>query len=235
MAMSNKSINTVNTAQEVASFLRQTAKTPAVRLGNAQGRLLFAMDATASREHTWQIARKLQSDMFTQASLLGGLDIQLIYFRGYGECKSSPWVNQPKVLHRFMAGVYCEAGTTQIERVLQHALRETRDKSIHALAYVGDCIEENIDQLGKLGGELRLLDVPLFIFQEGNDPIASSGFAQLARVNGGVHCRFNTNSAEDLGQLLNAAAIYAAGGKSALRQFSLTQSASVQALLEPLK
>ena len=225
----------VDTRREVDHFLRQAAKTPAVRPNDAPGRLLFALDATASREHTWQLARKLQSDMFARVGLLGGLDIQLVYFRGYGECQSSPWVNQPAALHRFMADVYCEAGATQIERVLKHTLREARDKPIQASVYVGDCIEENIDRLGQLGGELQLLGVPLFIFQEGDDPIASSGFAQLARVSGGAHCRFDADSAEQLGQLLNAVAIYAAGGKSALRQFSLTQSRSVSALLEQLK
>jgi hypothetical protein len=173
--------------------------------------------------------------MFTQVSSVGGLDIQLMYFRGYGECKSSPWVGDPDTLHRFMSSVRCEAGTTQIDRVLKHALSETRKKPVHALVYVGDSMEENIDTLGKLAGELRLLNVPVFIFQEGDDPAASGGFAQLARVNGGVHCRFDSNSAQQLGQLLNAAAIYAAGGKKALQQFSLVQSTQVQALLDQLK
>lgn len=233
--MSDKSLRPGSATHSVDSFLKKVHSAPPVRRNSSQGRLLFALDATASREPTWQLARKLQSDMFTQVSKIGGLDIQLMYFRGYGECKASPWVDNPDMLHRFMSSVRCEAGMTQIDRVLKHALKETRKKPVHAVVYVGDCMEENIDHLGKLAGELRLLNVPLFIFQEGNDPVASSGFAQLASVNGGAHCRFDGNSTQQLGRLLNAAAIYAAGGRTALQQFSLTQSTQVQALLNQLK
>ncbi len=233
--MSDKFLRPESATQSVDSFLKKVHSAPPVRRDSSQGRLLFALDATASREPTWHLARKLQSDMFTQVSVIGGLDVQLMYFRGYGECKSSPWVDNPDSLHRFMSSVRCEAGMTQIGRVLKHAIAETRKKPVHALVYVGDCMEENIDHLGKLAGELRLLNVPLFIFQEGDEPVASSGFAQLASVNGGAHCRFDSNSTQQLGRLLNAAAIYAAGGRKALQQFSLTQSTQVQALLNQLK
>ena len=100
------------------------------------------------------------------------------------------------------------------------------------MVYVGDCIEESIDLLGVSAGELRLHNLPLFIFQEGNEPLATQGFAQLAKISGGAHCRFDHSSAEQLGALLNAAAIYATGGVSALKQYSLTQSAPVIALLK---
>ena len=233
--MPDKSLQSSGKTTSVDSFLKQVESAPPVKRNSDQGRLIFAMDATASREHTWESARRLQSDMFTKASLVGGLDIQLMFFRGYGECKSSPWVSDPDVLHRFMKSVRCEAGTTQIERVLKHALKEARKKPVHALAYVGDCLEENIDTLGKLAGELQLLNAPLFIFQEGYEPIASAGFAQLAKVSGGVHCRFDINSADQLGKLLNAAAVYASGGKRAVQQYSLTQDKQIQALLEQLK
>lgn len=233
--MPDKSLRTNSTARHIDSFLTQLASAPPVKRNSTQSRLMFAMDATASREHTWHLARKLQSDMFVQASLIGGLDIQLVYFRGYAECKSSPWVAQADTLHRFMSSVRCEAGATQIERVLKHALQATQKKPVNAVVYVGDCIEENIDRLGKLAGELRLLNAPLFIFQEGRDPVASSGFAQLAKVSGGVHCQFDSSSAGQLGQLLNAAALYATGGKQALQQFSLSQNSPIQALLKQLK
>ncbi len=233
--MPDKSLRPGSATRGVDGFLKKVNSAPPVRRNSSQGRLLFALDATASREPTWHLARKLQCDMFTRASTIGGLDIQLMYFRGYGECKSSPWVGDPDTLHRFMSSVRCEAGMTQIDRVLKHALKETRKKAVHALVYVGDCMEENIDFLGKLAGELRLLNVPLFIFQEGNDPVATSGFAQLARVNGGVHCNFDANSARQLGELLNAAAIFAAGGKKALRELGPGQSTRVQALLDQLK
>ena len=238
--MTQSSPSTSKQRQDIDQFLQRVARAPAVNRNSQQGRLIFAMDATASRKHTWDSARRLQSDMFTQASQLNtgegnGLDIRLIFFRGYGECKSSAWINNPDTLHRLMKSVHCLAGSTQIERVLLHAIAEAQQQDVQALVYVGDCIEENIDRLGRLAGELSLLKVQLFIFQEGNDPDAHRGFAQLARISGGVHCRFAPHSAEQLGTLLNAAALFATGGKQAVQRYSVTQSAAVKTMLQQIK
>src|SRR5262249_55716510 len=51
-------------------------------------RIIFAMDATASREATWEMASKLHREM---GAVLGNLNLQLVFFRG-GECKASRWV-----------------------------------------------------------------------------------------------------------------------------------------------
>ena len=45
-----------------------------------------------SRQPTWDTACTLQADMFREAAAIGGLDIQLVYFRGLGECRASGWV-----------------------------------------------------------------------------------------------------------------------------------------------
>ena len=68
------------------------ALTPAPTPAGERGRLIFAMDATASREPTWDHACHIQGEMFRETQALGGLEIQLIYYRGFGECKASPWV-----------------------------------------------------------------------------------------------------------------------------------------------
>src|SRR3546814_950490 len=79
---------------EVDAFLRKLADTPAPGPagGDKRGRLIFAMDATASREPTWDRASHLQAEMFKETEVLGGLEVQLVYYRGFGECKASPWV-----------------------------------------------------------------------------------------------------------------------------------------------
>ena len=41
----------------------------------ASGRLLFAMDATASREHAWDMACQIQADMFMSTQEIGSLEI----------------------------------------------------------------------------------------------------------------------------------------------------------------
>ncbi len=207
--------------------------------GSAAGRLIFAMDATASRAPTWDRACQLQGDMFTRCEALGGLDVQLVYYRGHGECRASRWHSEPASLLRAMTAVQCRAGATQIGRVLRHTVAEARAGGeaapVAALVFVGDCCEESPESLAAAAGELRLLGVPAFVFQEGADPLASRSFAQIARLSGGAHCQFDAGSAAQLGALLNAAAVYASGGAAALDDYARLQSdARVRALLAQL-
>ena len=169
-------------SDDVSSFLAKVAATPVVRSAGGRGRLLFAMDATASREPSWDQACHLQAEMFHATDGLGGLEVQLVFFRGYGECKSSPWVSTSDDLVRRMTKVRCLGGRTQIRKVLRHTMRETDEKKVNALVYVGDCFEEDIDQVCDVAGELGVRGVPAFLFQEANDPIATGAFKQLSLI-----------------------------------------------------
>src|SRR3546814_394939 len=195
---------------EVDVFLRRLAATPAPGRSAgpdgslARGRLIFAMDATASREPTWDRASHLQAEMFKETEALGGLDVQLIYYRGFGECRASPWVSESAKLLRFMTGVFCLAGRTQIGKVLQRAAKETRQRKVSALVFVGDAMEEELDHLGHLAGELGLLGVPCFMFHEGSDAVARRAFQQIARLSGGAFCTFDSASARQPRELLAA-------------------------------
>ncbi len=204
---------------DVAAFIEKVARAPAVHTPEGRGRLIFAMDATASREPTWDRACHIQSEMFAETENLGGLEVQLVFYRGFGECKSSKWVNSPAGLVRSMTAVRCLGGRTQIGKVLDHAIRETGQKKVNALVFVGDAIEEEIDKLCHTAGELGLLGVPMFIFHEGDDPLARNGFEQMARLTGGACCRFDAASAHQLRELLEAVAVYAAGGIRALEDY----------------
>ncbi len=223
------------TAHEVADFVKQMrAMAPAAGVG--RGRLLFAMDATMSRQPTWDMALGLQADMFHTVKTVGTLDVQLIYFRGAGECRSSKWVSDPATLARLMTTVRCAGGFTQIGKVLSHARLETAVRRISALVYVGDCMEEQIDDLCGRAGELALLGVPVFLFQEGNDGQAERAFREIARLTRGAYCRFDHGSASQLRDLLTAVAMYAAGGRKALEKLSLSGgSASARHLLTQMK
>lgn len=200
----------------VEAFLRQVQAMPAVRPATGRGRLIFALDATASREATWDRACRLQGEMFETAAALGGLDVQLVFYRGFDECKASRWLGTAAALHRAMRGVSCVGGETQIARVLTHALKEARAEKVNALVFVGDAMEEKVDELSRLAGELGLLGVPAFIFHEGGDRTAALAFRQIAKLSGGAYCPFDAASAEQLRQLLGAVAAYAAGGRRAL-------------------
>jgi hypothetical protein len=218
----------------VAAFLRKVAATPGRRPGDPGGRLVFALDATASRQPTWDQACQIQGEMFRATAALGGLQIQLCYYRGMGEFDAGPWLSATEPLLRRMTGVYCLGGTTQIARLMSHVLTETRRRRVDALVFVGDCMEEDLDRLCVLAGELRLLKLPMFLFQEGHDATAGAAFARLAALSGGAHCRFDAGSAGQLRDLLSAVAVYAAGGRRALEAFGHRQGGEVLALTRQL-
>src|SRR5438067_3461398 len=200
---------------EVDSFLDQVRRMPAVRPAGGRGRLVFSLDATASRQPSWDRACRIQGEMFEATAGLGGLDVKLVFYRGFNECKASRWFASAADLHRAMRSVSCLGGETQIERVLDHAIAEARKERVGALVFVGDAMEESVDRLCRLAGELGLLGVPVFIFHEGRDPVAASAFQQIAKLSRGAYLSFDLASAERLKELLGAIAVYAAGGHRA--------------------
>lgn len=214
----------------VAAFLAE-ARTMAPPAGTAgRGRLVFALDATMSRQPTWDTAQRLQAEMFDEAGKVGSLDIQLVYFRGYGECRASRWVSDPKGLRDLMTGIDCRGGHTQIGKVLTHARREFQKNKVAVVVYIGDAMEEAIDDSAAKAGELGLLGVKLFMFQEGKDAVAERAFREMARLSGGAYARFDPNAAGELAQLLRAAAVYAAGGIKALQKSAAASPLLLQQL-----
>jgi len=201
---------------EVSAFVRRMREL-APATGTGRGRLIFAMDATMSRQPTWDMALAQQAEMFRAVKAVGGLDVQLVYFRGAGECRASKWVFDADALAQLMARVSCAGGYTQIGKVLSHVKREAGMRPVNALVYVGDCMEEEIDDLCGRAGELALLRVPVFLFQEGGEARAETAFREIARLTKGAYCRFDAGSAAQLKDLLSAVAVYAAGGQKALK------------------
>ncbi|MFM8681358.1 MAG: VWA domain-containing protein [Alphaproteobacteria bacterium] len=159
----------------VADVLAKAKALPVLRAGGPAGRLVFALDATASREPLWEQARAVQGEMFAAAQGAGGLEIQLAWYRGLGEFHASPFVSRTEELLARMREVTCAAGETQVARVLAHGAGETRRRRIGALVFVGDAMEENVDALAARAGELGILGVPCFMFLEGADPVARAG------------------------------------------------------------
>jgi len=231
--MTDKSKNlTPSSHSDIDAFLKKAAKLPQSTVDGKKGRLIFAIDATASREATWDHACHLQANMFVETAQMGGLHIQLCYYRGFSEFKTSPWVSNSDELLRYMSAVSCLGGHTQIGKILKHAVLETKQNKINAVVFVGDCLEENIDDLSHTAGELALLGVPIFIFHEGYDAVASRGFRHLAQLTGGAYCPFDHNSANHLKELLGAVAVYAAGGFKALEDYNKRQGKVVLQLIQ---
>jgi hypothetical protein len=219
---------------EIDRFLDQVKAFGPVVKTAARGRLIFALDATMSRQPTWDQACKLQADMFREAAAAGGLDIQLVYYRGLAECRASSWIADPDRLGALMSGIDCRGGQTQITKILAHARHECESGKVAVLVFVGDAMEESLDELCARAGQLGLRNVKAFMFQEGHDPICEQAFREIARLTGGAYCRFAPGAAHELAALLRAAAAYAAGGLKALADLKV-QTVGVARLIEQLK
>jgi hypothetical protein len=200
---------------EVEAFLAE-ARAYRPRSGGARGRLVFALDATMSRQPSWDLACSLQASMFDAAAAAGGLDVQLAYYRGHGEAQASRWVSDAAALKRLMTGIACHGGLTQIGRILDHANKAAAKAAVAALVFVGDAMEEDIDRLCDKAGRLGLRGTRAFMFLEGSNPAARGAFVEIARLTGGVVLPFNAGAAGELAALLAAVGAYAAGGRAAL-------------------
>jgi hypothetical protein len=199
---------------EIEAFVRQARALGATATGS--GRLILSLDATMSRQPTWDLACSLQGEMFDAVGKAGALAVQLVYFRGLGECRSSAFVTDTESLKRLMTRIECRSGHTQIGKVLSHALKQTATAKVNALVYIGDAMEESIDDLAQKAGELGLHGVPVFVFQEGHDSGAEKAFKEIARLSKGAWFRFDRQAAANLAGLLSAVAVFATGGLKAL-------------------
>src|ERR1700745_1710701 len=221
------------TRAEIDAFLAKVKGLAPTGEPGRRGRLIFALDATMSRQPLWDTACRLQADMFREAAAIGGLDVQLVYYRGLGGCRG-PRLGAPgERLGSLMERIDCRGGHTQIGKIIAHAQRETQTTKVQALVFVGDAMEEKLDDLCHTAGALGLLGVPAFMFQEGDDPITEQAFREIARLTRGAYCRFDPGAAHELAELLRAAAVYAAGGIKALA--AVQHSASAARLLLQLK
>ena len=221
-------------AKSIDQFISRVNQLPQRKSDVAKtgGRLLFALDATASRQPSWDRACQLQAQMFKAADTLNGLELQLCYYRGFNEFHYSPWLYNSQELLRIMTAVQCLGGYTQLERVLDHSLKESSKKSVQAVIIIGDAVEENAAKLHSKAGKLGMLGVPLFMFQEGRDPAVRRCFQQMAALSKGAYATFDEGSAAELADLLAAVATFASGGFEALK---LVPGAAAQHLLQQLK
>jgi hypothetical protein len=213
---------------------------------SARAKLIFALDATASREAMWDLACQLQSAMFEEAAMIGGIEIQLLFYRGSNECKHSAWTADAQELAAQMRRIRCDAGATQIGRVLEHIRAEHARGKVSAAIFVGDSVEE---KPGDLYDAAAGMGVPVFWFQEG-DGLAiyvdqrdqcvtdrppqkvETIFRELARLSGGAYGRFNSGATQQLREFLRCVAAFAAGGRRALAGVN---SESARLLLGQLK
>jgi len=215
---------------DISAFLKAAERVKPSADG--RGRVILALDATMSRQPTWDLAVEIQGQMFEAVSSSTPLQMQLVFFRGYGECRASDWARDGKTLANRMSRINCQAGRTQIGKVLGHARKAHKETPLSAVVYIGDAMEENPDSLGHRAGELGMLGVPVFVFQEGHDSAAEMTFKEIARLSRGGWFRFDPGAPNVLRDLLASIAVYATGG---LRALTARGSKSDRILIEHLK
>jgi hypothetical protein len=191
-------------------------------------RLIFALDATASRQPTWDQAAELQIEMFSAAG--ADIDVKLVYYRGL-ECKASPWVHNQETLLTLMRKISCITGYTQIGRVLSHALKETESSPVRALVFVGDAFEESRRAMREPAAMLGQKGTPVFMFQEGEDYSTAKAFKEIAELSGGLYAAFDAGASarlkEQLKTILRTVGQFAtAGGDTKLAIAQARQSLS---------
>ncbi|WP_230531528.1 vWA domain-containing protein [Microvirga roseola] len=231
--LTKPSADTGSPGSMIDSFLQEAKRLGPLENGAPRPRLVFALDATMSRQPTWDVACRVQGEMFAAAGQTGGLSVQLVYFRGFNECRSSRWVADPRSLTDLMTKIGCRGGQTQIGRVLRHVRTEAGKEPLKVLVYVGDAMEEPIDDLCAVAGELGLLGVKAFMFHEGHDPDAARAFKEIARLTGGAYARFDAGAPQTLSELLRAAAVYATSGVEGLTRLA-SNSTHAKALLSDM-
>jgi hypothetical protein len=188
-----------------------------------RGRLIVALDLTGSREHSLNQARIATAAMFDTIKALGAIAVKLVYFRGDDECRATPWHSEPDILSQAMRRLSCEAGETQIARVLRLALAEK--EMVSGLVFVGDQCEDDPGELRDLAATLGQRRVPLFVFHECTDRDqlalkAKPVFKRMAELSGGVYVEFKADSGAILREMLTNVAALAAAGAKGVRQIA---------------
>ena len=220
---------------DVKSFLAEARRAGPPTVGRRKNqRILFALDATASREPTWDLATHLHAELFQAAAeTVPAATVQLVYYRGFQEFHVSPWLAAAPQLLREMTGVRCHGGLTQIARVLRHALSEAKTEPIKAAVFIGDACEEPHAALVAEAGKLALFNLPFFIFHEGYDRQAGETFRSIARITGGAYAPFAPGSASELRDLFGAVARYATEGRRGLAELGNAAARGLLAQLPP--
>ena len=213
-------------------------------------RVMLAFDATMSRGRTFRAAIEMLGSLADQLARAGEVpaELRVSFFSGTHSYKATKWTSNVEYTKNIVRSVTCEAGTTQIHRVLEDVLNQTEKKKLRSVIYVGDHVDGDRDiergTLVHLAREIGL-SIPIHIMHEVQNPDrldeceahAASIFKQIAAETGGQYETFQAGRYEDAEDKIAVLVASAYGPESkamlALRNDnSLTQGA--QRLLQKL-
>jgi hypothetical protein len=192
------------------------AEPPAETGTPARPRLVFAVDATASREPAWEAARQV-TDALVKA-LPGELDVALAVHGGSRVHTFTAFTDDANTLRDRAAGVTCEAGLTRLLPILSASLKQP---AMRVVIYIGDVFEESVTQGRRIADALGAQGTKLIVLHDTADPAArryAEVFWDLAKRTGGCVLPFEASASGRLRDLLSALAVYAVGGEKLLRE-----------------
>ena len=186
-------------------------------------RLVFALDATASRERAWAAARQVTDSLFGAAP--GGIEVALAVHGGGRMTAFGGFHRDVGALRDEAAGISCEPGPTRMLDIVRESLRRP---GVRAMVYIGDCFEEDESAALALAGSLRLRGTKLVVLQDESSGTTSAlrVFRAMAGRTGGIVLPFDAGSLDPLRDALGAVASYVAGGRDMLRVRSLASPAA---------
>jgi hypothetical protein len=194
-------------------------------------RLVFAVDATASREPAWAAARQVTDALFK--ALPGALDVALAVHGGSRVHTFTPFTNDANTLRDRAAGVTCHAGSTRLLPILAACLRQ---QGVRVVVYIGDVFEESVPRGRQLTDAMNAHGAKLIVLHDMADPVArrdAEVFWDLAKRTGGCVLPFDASAPGRLRDRWSAVAVYAVGGEKLLRDRQSDLPGAV-ALLEHL-
>ncbi len=221
--------NTLARLRSVAATIAKASTPAATALRSALGhaeppaeagpprrpRLVFAVDATASREPAWAAARQV-TDALVKA-LPGELDVALAVHGGTRVHTFTAFTNDATMLRDRAAGVTCEAGLTRMLPILSASLKQP---AVRVVVYIGDVFEESLLQGRQLADAMGRQGTKLIVLHDTSDHAAARSaelFWDLAKRTGGCVLPFEASASGKLRDLLSAVAVYAVGGEKLLR------------------
>jgi hypothetical protein len=192
------------------------AEPPAESAPPTRPRLVFAVDATASREPAWAAARQV-TDALVKA-LPGELDVALAVHGGTRVHTFTAFTSDAATLRDRAAGVVCQAGMTRMLPILSASLKQ---QSVRVVIYIGDVFEESLPHGRNLADSMGARGTKLIVLHDTAEPSGrrdAEVFWDLAKRTGGCVLPFDANASGRLRDLLSAVAVYAVGGEKLLRE-----------------
>jgi hypothetical protein len=202
--------------------------------------LALVIDATGSRSVMWHEAKKIQRRMVEETRQFGRMSLRVVHFGG-GSVNAYPatWTDDANRIAKYMDGIQCRAGGTQIVAAIEQALASNPGPT--AIVAIGDTCEEHRDVVRKSAAELGRRSIPVFSFFDtlGRPDVEftlpptgtrAEGHWILAEESGGVFARFGDKL--DLSSLMMATAAYVAGGAEALLMLAQRRDKDGQAALQ---